>query len=313
MPNVRYWSAAVLLSGLLGCARPAVPTAAPVPAPQLIGHAGSGFFTPIHPFNALPPSSRAGIARALAHGAAGVEVDVQLSRDSLLVLYHDVQLANMSTGHGCVSQYTAAELTALHYRGPWPYRWLHDEKVITLDALLSEWAAGPEFPVLHLDLHEADACLPPTDAYRRSPALVRALARTLHRYAVPARHLLIISEYQPTLRQLRRALPGVPLGLEITEQFDERLPAAAVLGTEAVVVPKRLITPERADHIRAIGQQVVVFGGRSRASIERVVGCRPDAVEIDNLRVMQRVLTAQNAARPAARPLEATLRTKSGH
>ncbi|WP_190242618.1 glycerophosphodiester phosphodiesterase [Hymenobacter lapidiphilus] len=135
---------------------------APVPlveGPLAIGHAGSGFLTQFRPFNPLPPSSKQSVRRALARGADGVEVDVRLSQDSEAILYHDSQLESMTTGTGCVSQTPARALTQLDYRVSWPYRWFQPyEQVGRLDSLLVYLRKQPNFPYLHLDLHEDDLC-----------------------------------------------------------------------------------------------------------------------------------------------------------
>ncbi|GAB3832279.1 glycerophosphodiester phosphodiesterase [Hymenobacter jeollabukensis] len=269
---------------LAACARPAVPDSAlgVRRGPQVIGHAGSGFFTPISPFNALPPSSLGGIRQALSRGADGVEIDLQLSRDSVPILFHDEDLTNRTRAQGYISQHTAAELTRLEYTGGWPYDWLQHERVATLDELLTELAERPSFPYLHLDLHEHD------DAnfaqpYVRSPALVRAIGRVMRRHQVPPERLLILTQYEPSLRQLRRELPGAALGLEITDQFEERLQQAVAAQVEAVVLSKYVITPERVARAHARGLQVVVFGGRSKKAIQRLLGCRPDGIEVDNV------------------------------
>ena len=78
--------------------------------PLVIGHAGSGFLTPLNPFNPLPPSSRASIRQALARGADGVEVDVQLSQDSVLLLYHDEKLIFSRDAKGKATKVEAASV-----------------------------------------------------------------------------------------------------------------------------------------------------------------------------------------------------------
>jgi glycerophosphoryl diester phosphodiesterase len=254
---------------------------------QVIGHAGSGFFTPLNPFNPLPPSSLAGIKKALAQGADGVEIDVQLSQDSIPILYHDPTLNSMTTGTGCVSEHSAAALQQVEYRGGWGYDLFQDERIATLEALLQQVATYPTYPYLHLDLHEHDVC---GREYTRSPALVRSLARLLHRYAVPSERLLILTTYQPTLLQLRQALPAVPLGLEVTEDLEAGLVAAKELGVQAVVMPKRLATPEHVTQVHNAGFDVVLFGGRSAGSIRRLVSAHPDAIEVDNVPQLLRTL-----------------------
>jgi glycerophosphoryl diester phosphodiesterase len=254
---------------------------------QVIGHAGSGFFTPLNPFNPLPPSSLAGVKKALAQGADGVEIDVQLSQDSIPMLYHDPTLNSMTTGKGCISEHSATALQQFPYRGGWGYDLFQDERIATLETLLQQAASYPTYPYLHLDLHEHDVC---GREYTRSPALVRALARLLQRYGVPNDRLLILTTYQPTLRQLRQALPNVPLGLEVTEDLDAGLVAAKALGVQAVVMPKRLATSENVSQVQAAGFDVVLFGGRSAGSIRRLVSAHPDAIEVDNVPQLLRTL-----------------------
>ncbi|WP_176133186.1 glycerophosphodiester phosphodiesterase [Hymenobacter sp. CRA2] len=249
----------------------------------------------------MPPSSLAGIRHALERGADGVEIDIQLSRDSVPMLFHDVDLANRTGVQGYISQHTAAELTQLRYHGGWPYDWFQHERIATFDELLTELADQPTFPYLHLDLHEEDGAAGATP-YVRSPMLVRALGRVLRQHRVPLARVLILTDYAPSLRQLRRELPGADLGLEINENFDQRLGEATATGVEAVVLSKYIITPERVVQAHARGLQVVVFGGRSRKAIERLLSCRPDGIEVDNVPVLLSLLGRRGRPASAAVP-----------
>ncbi|OGX83872.1 hypothetical protein BEN48_03685 [Hymenobacter glacialis] len=252
--------------------------------PLVLGHAGSGFFTPFNPFNPLPPSSLAGVRHALAKGADGEEVDVQLSQDSVLMLYHDLELSNSTaTGTGCVSQYPAAELLRLRYRGGWPYDWFQKERVATLDTLLQELRQRATFPYLHFDLHEEDGCVPPAKAFARSQVLVRQLVQQLVRRQVPLAQALVISTQLSTLKYVRTLLPAVPVALEIVENFDSVFTQAQAAGIETVVVKKDQLTPQRAARIHAAGVQLVLFGGRSAGAMKKQLAFDPQAIETDNV------------------------------
>lgn len=291
--KIRWWSVTLLLSilAIVGWWWVGAGGKSPLTGRQVlvIGHAGSGFFTPINPFNPLPPSSLRGIEQALDQGVDGVEIDVQLSQDSVPMLYHDPRFDTMTDGHGCVSEMAAAAITALHYRGGWPYDWFQREQPIRLDTLLVRLQARERrtgrYPVLHLDLHEANVCVPVDQAYARSPVLARALGRVLSRYQVPVRQLLILTDQPQTLPLLGAAVPGAPLAVEISkaENFEGGLQAASQRGAQAVVVHKDVITPARAAAAQAAGFEVVVFGGRSSGSIRRILSCHPDAMEVDNV------------------------------
>ncbi|MBB4601990.1 glycerophosphoryl diester phosphodiesterase [Hymenobacter luteus] len=270
--------------GLL--AQPAAHASVVTPRPLVIGHAGSGF---VHLFNALPPSSLRSLRRALRRGADGVEVDVRLSQDSIPVLYHNHTLESMTDGTGCVSQTPAARLTGLRYRVGWLHNWRQREQLITLETFLAQLAQYPTFPYLHLDLHEDDACSSGEAA--RSAALARRLQQLLARYQLPAERVLILTNRSATLHYLRRLLPAVPLGFEFTEGFDTGLQELAGLPTVgAAVLHKDDVTPERVAWVRALGKQVVVFGGRSGRAVRRVVGVGPDSYEVDNVRRLRATL-----------------------
>jgi glycerophosphoryl diester phosphodiesterase len=257
----------------------------------VFGHAGSGFFRPFNTFNPLPPSSLRSELKALKDGAEGLEVDLQLSQDSVPVLYHDVTLNTMTkTGRGCTNEQPATALTQLRYRGGWPYDWFQHERIITFDTLLARLARRPEFPYLHLDLHEDLPCLNPIQREANSARLARQLVRLLQRYHVPAGRVLFITDQLPTLRLLRRLWPAAPQGYEITEDFTANLAKARTLHVEAVVLSENLTVAANTAQVHAAGMAAVTFGGRSTARITELAAAHPDAYEVDNVAKLLRVL-----------------------
>ncbi|SFQ02969.1 glycerophosphoryl diester phosphodiesterase [Hymenobacter arizonensis] len=260
---------------------------APVANPKLLilGHAGSGFFTPISPFNFRPPSSWRGVQHALDLGADGVEVDLQLSQDSVVILYHDQRLENNSTGRGCVSEHSAAQLVQLRYRGGWPYDWFHKEQPITFDTLLARFSRRPTFPRLHLDLHEDDQCLPPAQQAARSSVLIRQLARSLRRYQVPLQQVSLVTQEPTTVRLARAEMPTLPIGLEVTaDDITPGLGQAKAEHVKTLVLDAGRATPQHMAQARAAGMSVVLFGGRSPKSIRKTLTLQPDEMEVDNVR-----------------------------
>ena len=80
----------------------------------VIGHRGCG---PRSASNPIPENTLASVQKALElYGAAGVELDVQMSKDGVFFLYHDDYLESQTNFSGCVSQYTAQELSTCRYR-----------------------------------------------------------------------------------------------------------------------------------------------------------------------------------------------------
>lgn len=68
--------------------------------------------------NAPAENSLASYQRCIDIGVDGIEVDVQMTKDSILVVMHDETLDRTTTGSGKVSDYTYNELKDLYLRSP---------------------------------------------------------------------------------------------------------------------------------------------------------------------------------------------------
>ena len=121
---------------------------------RVIAHRGASAHAPE---NTLPA-----FRKALALGAREVELDVQLSRDRVPVLFHDKRLGKKTNLEGAVRDHTAADLTRADI-GSWFDRERGaDEtyagtRLITLDEL---FAALGDQVVYHVELKGKSPALP---------------------------------------------------------------------------------------------------------------------------------------------------------
>jgi glycerophosphoryl diester phosphodiesterase len=95
---------------------------------EALGHAGMGIKS------AYPINSFESIAKALALGADGTEMDVQLSADGVLVAFHDQNLESSTNKEGIINDLTWAEIEGAYYTNI-PF---HDYKVVKLESILSK-------------------------------------------------------------------------------------------------------------------------------------------------------------------------------
>ncbi len=100
---------------------------APRDLPLILGHRGAPLEAPENTI----PSFR----RAMELGADGVEMDVQLSRDGALMVFHDELLSRTTNGEGKLAAMTFAELRSLD-AGDRFNRSFAGEKIPTLDEVL---------------------------------------------------------------------------------------------------------------------------------------------------------------------------------
>ena len=70
--------------------------------PLIIAHRGH--------VSAAPENTMPAFQEALDAGADGVELDVRITRDGQLVVFHDRRLERTSNVHGLLSQYTLADI-----------------------------------------------------------------------------------------------------------------------------------------------------------------------------------------------------------
>jgi len=95
-----------------------------LPLPLIIAHRGDQ--------SSAPENTLAAFRRALAAGADGVELDVRLTLDGQLVVFHDGRLDRTSNGCGLVNEHTLAEVKSLDV-GAWFSPEFRREAAPTLD------------------------------------------------------------------------------------------------------------------------------------------------------------------------------------
>jgi glycerophosphoryl diester phosphodiesterase len=153
--------------------------------PLIIGHRGASA--------AAPENTLAAFALAVAQGADGVELDVQLSADGQPVIIHDGTIDRVTNGTGRVSALTVAELQAYALRG--------GERIPTLAQLFARLGAQTLY---NIELKEFSA---------RDRGLETAVAACVREFGLAER--VLISSFNPlAIRRARRCFdPGVPLAL----------------------------------------------------------------------------------------------------
>jgi glycerophosphoryl diester phosphodiesterase len=164
------------------------------------GHRGLG---PTRAGGAFPENTIESIQAAREAGASMVEFDVQLSADDVPVLMHDDTLDRTTTGRGCVSGATLAELQLLDAGVGTPLAG-QGVRVATLCELLRAVPIA-----LNVEIKVADAACRRHDAERVAEVVLAALAEDPLR---GSRDVLISSFDLELLRVVRGRDGAIPLG-----------------------------------------------------------------------------------------------------
>lgn len=249
----------------------------------VLGHAGSGFFSPFNPFNPLPANSMASIVKAMeAHGADGVEVDVQLTKDGIPVLYHDVTLESMTEAEGLIEEHPAREVVGLKYSGGGFYDLFHSAEIITMEAMLQRFATYPELPYLHLDLRNKNP--------ERHGYYVQVLLELLQEYNYPLQKVTFISPDPAFLLSFREVEPQAQLMIDTAGNFEQAFGMAREYKLNGICANGRDATTEQVAQAKEQGLIVALFGGKSRSRIARMINMKPDAIQVNNVEAMRNML-----------------------
>ena len=201
-----------------------------------------------------PENTMTAFDRGMAEGADGLELDVRLSRDGIVVVHHDETLERTTNGRGAVSAHTADELARVdagyHFEkdGAFPFR-----------------GQGIGVPPLEDVLRRHPGAQLIIEMKGDSPELGAAVAEVVKRTGAVERALLASFAHR-TVVAARAAGSGIRTGASTPEA------RAALMRSWLGLVPRRppyfgFQVPERAGWLRVISPRFVRTVTRAGLSV----------------------------------------------
>ncbi len=231
---------------------------APDPQPfstpfHVIAHRGASAYAPE---NTLPAFA---IARDL--GAYEVEIDVVLSSDDVVMLFHDATMDKKTNRTGVARDYTAAELRATDI-GAWfdrEHPEIEKQYIGTPLISLSELfvAMGRDL-YYHVEIKSHEPDLP---------------QRTLQVIdAAELRDRVMVTSFSLEQLQRVRALDErIPIAHLTTKDFMAEIDRIVAEGFDQVGIPSRSLTPEIVAYARARGLEVRAYGISEDADMDHAI------------------------------------------
>jgi glycerophosphoryl diester phosphodiesterase len=229
----------------------------------LVAHACSGLLSSTTPYH---NNSLEAFDYALSlEGIDAVEIDVQLSANGTLWLFHDQELAVETSGTGCISDLTDDYISNLHYST------LEKEKLVRLQDLPEDLKGKS----LILDLRHRNFC---SGQFMSDTTMFNAV-----------RDVLLIKQWENV-----QIVVGNPAWVDLfsTLGFDIYVNAYDLNYFENLNVPNATgacirsesISKEDVDKIHADGKKVIIFDVRSPKGIRRALKKYPDLLMVDDTR-----------------------------
>jgi glycerophosphoryl diester phosphodiesterase len=233
-----------------------------------------------------PENTIAAFDHGLSLGADGLELDVHLSRDGVVVVHHDAALDRTTNGRGALAALTAAELAGLDAASHWPEFAGRGIGIPTFREVLERY---PGIPLI-VELKRNDEEL----AYRAVDD-IRA-AKAIERVSLGSFGLRV-------LRAARAREPGMATGASREEtrlalyrswmRWPVRSPAYREFQVPEIAGSTRVVSPRFVRDAHAAGCRVHVWTVNDEVDMHRLLSWGVDGIISDRPDVAVGVVRAR--------------------
>ena len=234
---------------------------------EILGHGGNGLeiVNAFYHDNSLESIEMA----LLTDGCDGVELDVRLSADGTLWLYHDNELDDATNGEGCVETSTDEYLSTLRYTS------VDKEALIRLGDIPKSYLVDKK---VYIDGRSSITC---TNGTADMTTFVNQVV-AFQNQCLPSTEIVV--ETRNDQWEVAFAAAGFAT-IKFITHFDQYADVALNLPTvDIIVVTNETISKENVSQIHHDGREVIIFGMRSVKSTREAYRKNPDGILADNLR-----------------------------
>lgn len=230
---------------------------------QVFGHAGMGMNIPSSIYH---DNAEQAIDLALSLPTInGVEIDIRMSKDNTLWLFHQNRLEATTNGFGCIADLHDQQIAVLHYKS------IHKEQLVQLDAILPKLREGITFI---LDLKHWNVC--------DSTVQLAAFKAALLKIPIHLRPQLILDSSNPTwLAELSEDF-RVVFSTVSFEQGQEQLKNVPTL--YGLMMRHYEISTAQIQQLKNNGKAIFLFEMRSSKTQRAVLKKGPTAIISDDPR-----------------------------
>lgn len=246
-----------------------------------VGHGGAGFPTYR---NNVPPNTLAAMLRGFhTEGADGVEMDLQLTSDSVVILFHDRLLDEASECVGCVSQWRWEEISSCRLstkNGPADGHYTIPALTQVLDSLV-----GTDC-VFFLNVKSHDPCVQGHLSDYRS-----RFARQLS-HIIGSRNLyerVWVETYDQDFLLACRAVDSSLHFIFDDDRFEFGLQTAINQHYDGFAIPNENANAEQVSAAQDSGKMVILWGVKLLGATKDAVAKNPDVIMTDDVRMLRHV------------------------
>lgn len=205
-----------------------------------------------------PENTMASFELALSYGVQGIETDLHLTKDDVLVITHDMMLGRTVDGHEWIRELNWKELSGRDC-GSWFHRDFRNERPLRLEDFL-DWAAPSEL-LLNLEIK---------GGFHHYPTMEEKLINCLKNYKLQDR-VLISSFNHHSLLKLHRLAPEYSLGVLTASLLVAPQNYVQNLGAQAYHPDYRAVLPEDLQACSRMGIATNCYTVDESSDMERLL------------------------------------------
>ncbi len=236
-----------------------------------IGHRGA---PGVAPENTVPSFSK-----AVEIGADGIELDVVLSKDGVIMVFHDYYLQKKTDGQGLLTKYTLPELKALD-----------------AGSSFSEEYAGTRIPTLQEVVEAMDKKAFIMIEIKTNPFAIpgieNAVAAVISKYNLYNR--VVVSSFNPfslmKVKQVDRNISVGVLHLPFFPAFLNRASFATMVRPDVLHPLYKMVNESYLQKARSKGYRVIPWTVNDKADMKKMVDMGVDGIITNHPDILQKIL-----------------------
>ncbi|MGH7837862.1 MAG: glycerophosphodiester phosphodiesterase [Candidatus Binataceae bacterium] len=227
-----------------------------------------------------PENTLAAFRAAVEGGAPYIELDVQMTRDGAIVVLHDDDLSRVADRDGVVAEMKLAKVQAADAG----YNFSLDGRIFPFRA------QGVRVPTLDEVLNAFPQQCFIIEIKQTTPSLVIPMLELLERSGM-TRRVLVASEHQAPLDEVRRLAPAIPTNFSTGEvgaffkSIAPNAPSYAPVGAALQIPPEhlswKLVTPESVAAAHRMAVEVHVWTVNEQAEMRQMLALGVDGIITD--------------------------------
>lgn len=209
-----------------------------------------------------PENTLSSFYLGLLHGANGIETDVQMTKDGVLVLFHDDAVNRISNGVGKISDFTFEQLSKLEIRGNSTSGFY--DRVVTFREFLEKFSSYPIKFAIEL---KAYGCEEEVLRLAKEFGILEKITFTSFKY-----------EY---IRKIKELCQSARIGWLVYEGTDEEVQKLLEIGGEEIAPKAEYISEKSIEAWRAAGLGVRAWGVSNVGLMKKMCDLRVDGMTVN--------------------------------